>query len=138
MNTRSLYLALLATSLLASAGAANAAKPMSLADSIRVQMRMASAGIEADLRAAVKQARKLDIEGVEAGPVRLVQRQAESEQERSATRVLIETADAGMDASVGDLLKQDFASKALQVPGLHGVYQYMVLTAINVAITIAE
>lgn len=139
MNMKTLYLNLLAATLLMSAGAANAAKPVSLADSIRMQMRTASSGIEADMRANVKEeTQKLDIEGVEAGPVRVVESEAPSDEKRAAPSVMMETADAGMDASVGDLLRQDLANKALQVPGLHGVYRYMALTAINVAITVAE
>lgn len=133
MNAKTLYLTLLAAALMTGAQAAEAARAVSVADSVRIQMREASANIKADMQADVKARAHLDVPGVEAGPVRIVENKPEQEHARPA-KVVFETADVGRDADVGVRLQQELARKALATPGLFGIYRYMAVGAVNVAI----
>ena len=132
MNAKTLYLTLLAAALMGGAQAAEAAKAVSVADSVRMQMRTASANIEADVRADVKaQARHLDVPGVEVGEIKVASNRPEA---AKSAKVVFETADVGRDVDAGVRLRQDLARKALATPGFFGIYRYMTVGAVNVAI----
>ncbi|HEX6929746.1 MAG TPA: hypothetical protein VF267_10870 [Gammaproteobacteria bacterium] len=128
MNRKTLYLNLLVTSLLLGAGTAQAAR-MPLADAIHVQMRQASANIQADIAATVKeQPRILDVPGVEIGEIQVVETTESKEQPRVRTQASPET--AGLDAT----LRRDLLIKALHAPGMFGVYRYLAVPASTTAV----
>ena len=130
MNRKTLYLNVLAAALFSMAGTAQAGKPTPLAEAIHMQMRAASANIQADIRADVhNQTRTLDVPGVEIGTLELVEGETPAPVRADA---LLET------AGVFDTLREDLVLKALEAPGMFGVYRYMAASALTVAIIVAE
>lgn len=130
MNRKTLYLNVLAVALLSLAGTAQAAKSMPLADAIRLQARAASANILDDTRASlIEQTRTLDVPGVEAGPIRLVE---DAGGRDDGVQASLET------AALLEVLREELAVKALEVPGMFGVYRYLSQQALATAIVVAE
>lgn len=137
MNTKTLTMNLTRNvaiaALLLGATAANAARPMPLADAVRHQMESASAQIQADIGATVKeQPLVLDVPGVEVGTIELVK--ADRPPENVQPKALLESADAGISAAI----RLDLMNKAREVPGMFGVYRYMAASAQTVAIVTAD
>lgn len=133
MNTKTLTMNLTVAALLLGATAAHAARPMPLADAVRHQMENASAQIQADIGATVKeQPLVLDVPGVEVGTIELVK--ADRLPENVRPKALLESADAGISAAI----RLDLINKAREVPGMFGVYRYMAVTAQTVAIVTAN
>ena len=132
MNTKTLTMNLTVAALLLGATAAHAARPMPLADAVRHQMESASAQIQADIGATVKeQPLVLDVPGVEVGTIELVKADRPQDVKPKA---LLESADAGISAAI----RLDLMNKAREVPGMFGVYRYMAASARTVAIVTAE
>lgn len=130
MNTKALYLAALATTLLGS-GAAGAA---TLDESIRAQAQNASAAISEEMRTSLH-ARPyiLDVPGVEIGEIKLVESTDRRPRERRQGE-LLDTSSVEIDAD----LRRDLVTKALTAPGMFGVYRYMTASALKAAIIVAE
>lgn len=132
MNTKTLTMNLTVAALLLGATAAHAARPMPLADAVRYQKESASAQIQADIRATLKeQPLVLDVPGVEVGTIELVKADLPQDVQPKA---LLESADAGISAAI----RLDLMNKAREVPGMFGVYRYVAATAQTVAIVTAN
>lgn len=132
MNTKTLTMNLTVAALLLGATAAHAARPMPLADAVRHQMESASAQIQADIGATVKeQPLVLDVPGVEVGTIELVKADRPQDVQPKS---LLESADVGISAAI----RLDLINKAREVPGMFGVYRYMAASARTVAIVTAE
>lgn len=130
MKRKTLYLNLVAAALLVAGGAAQAANTVTLRESVRLQMLEAQAGIQAEMRANVKaQARVLDVPGVEVGRIELADGEEVAEPQSAGPQ-----ADAATDIA----LRLDVALRALEAPGMFGVYRYLSATALNAAIIVAE
>lgn len=129
MNRKKLYLNIAAVALLGVAGVAHAGKAVPLADAIRIQGERASANILADTRATLlEQTRTLDVPGVEVGPIRVVESEPAAEGNTQAA----------LDIGLVELLREELALKALEAPGMFGVYRYVARHAPGVAIIVAE
>jgi len=132
MNTKTLSLNLAAVALLLGAGAAHSARPVPLADAIRLQAQDAGTRIQMDVGATLKaQPRVLDVPGVEVGTIKMVEARLP---EGAQPKALLESADAGINAAI----RRDLLNKAREVPGMFGVYRYVADSSSTVAIVIVD
>lgn len=139
MKRKTLYLNLLASALLLGAGTAEAARIPSLERAIRLQTEDASAAIRADQRAELRNLPlTIYVPGVSVGEIRLVQTLPADD---AAPRATLKTTAVDRESFgdyLGDALSRDLLAKALEVPGMFGVYRYMAATALNAAVIVAE
>ena len=115
MNIKSVLTAI-ATAALLGTGSAYAADRVSLDESVRVQMRHASAGIDADIRTSLReQPLVLDVPGVEVGEIRIVDAANDS-------RPLLESSGV-LDSERA--LHLEMLLKLLEVPSFHVSYRIL-------------
>jgi len=130
MKRKTLYLNLLAAVLLGT----GTAQASTLEQAIRLQTQDASATIQAQQRAGLKEMPLVvHVPGVSVGEIRVVKTlPAEDAKPRPALQTT-----AGTEP-LGEALRLDLVAKALKVPGMFGVYRYMAETALDVAVIVAK
>ncbi|HEX7046227.1 MAG TPA: hypothetical protein VF275_01465 [Gammaproteobacteria bacterium] len=135
MKRKTMTLNVLAAALLLGAGTTQAGSLSSLDRAIRLQTQDASAAIQADTRAGLKNLPlTIYVPGVSVGEIKLVNTAPAA---KASPESLFETTAVDVDP-LGEALRRDLVAKALEVPGMFGVYRYMAATALNVAVIVAE
>lgn len=130
---KQISLALLTATLLFATSVAEAARPTPLANAIHLQAQEASAHIQLDTEATLKaQPIVLDVPGVEVGPIEFVDVLDQPEDEGAGA--LLDSVHAEFSAA----LRRDLVNKALEVPGMFGLYRYLTANAVKTAVSVAE
>ncbi|HEX7029520.1 MAG TPA: hypothetical protein VF254_02905 [Gammaproteobacteria bacterium] len=134
MKRKTLTLNVLAAALLLGAGTAQAARIPSLERAIRAQAQDASASIQASQRASLKDLPlTIYVPGVSVGEIRVVKTQPAGKEAPKGPLTTTSVETDGLDAA----LREDLVAKALEVPGMFGVYRYLANQASAAALTVA-